>query len=251
MRDRSKVCQVLLIIPVMGGLLTAGGCSMFQSSPSASSYPPMPAPEPVPAVAVDRKPTATFPATVAVVRVETPKLPPNAPPGYGQGAYKVVFTRNVEKPEVFERLAKLPMVASLETMSRLELPDGLTNEQALRTAAVNDHCNLLMIYRFDDSYDDRDTVGWKTIVTAGIAPTKRLIVTSTASAVLVDSHTGFLYGSIDASSDKSTVSSCWAEDAAADSSRQDAEAAAFERLVPEMEKAWGKVITKYATTKPD
>jgi hypothetical protein len=224
---------------------------MFQPAPQGDPYPTTPPPVvDLNAPAVDKKPTATFPATVAIVRVEGPKPQLHSTGSYGTGAYKVVFTRNVEKPELFDRLEKLPMLTSLDTMSRLELPDGMTNEQVLRAAAVNNHAGLLIIYRFDDNYADHDTVGWKTIVTAGIAPTKNLVVTSSASAVLLDAHTGYLYASVEASSDKSTVSSCWAEDAAADTGRQDAETAAFERLVPEIEKAWGRVTAQYGPPNP-
>src|SRR5690349_4598151 len=49
--------------------------------------------------AFDKKPLANFPTGVAVVRVQGPGYSSPTAQSYGQGAYSVVTTRDVEKPE--------------------------------------------------------------------------------------------------------------------------------------------------------
>jgi hypothetical protein len=157
---------------------------------------------------------------------------------------------DVEKPELLDRLAKLPDVAELEPINRLELPEQLNSDQELRAAAAALHADIVLIYTFDDKFDDRDLASAMTVLTLGISPNKYLTVTSTVSAVLMDTRDGYIYGAAESSEKKSTLANCWGENAAADAVREQVEGGAFEKLVPQLEKTWTQVAAKYGEGKP-
>jgi hypothetical protein len=215
-----------------------------------------------------RKPLASFPATVAVVRIEAGEYSNPKLQTCQSGGYTVVLTHDVEKPEQFAELAKMPMIAGLEPINRLELRDVSTPRQAigmgmnpespvrldditdptssLRTAAAMVHADMLLVYTFDDVFDDRDLFELGTVLTLGLSPNKSLTVTSTASAVLIDTRNGYIYGAAEVSEKKNTLADCWGENAAADAVREEMEGKAFEKLCGELQTTWGQVVKQYA-----
>jgi hypothetical protein len=112
----------------------------------------------------------------------------------------------------------------------------------------------VLIYTFDDYFEDRDLASALTLLTIGISPNKYLTVTSTASAVLMDTRNGYIYGACESTETRNTLANCWGEPAAADALREQVEGVAFEKLCGEFQKTWGKVVKEYATpgaaTKP-
>jgi len=167
---------------------------------------------------LDKKPLASFPAAVAIVRIQDAGYQDRTVQTYGtpEGRYRVVLTRDVEKPELIAKLASLPMLSTLEPINRLELPEGLSSDRELRAAAASLHADMVLIYTFDDKLDDTDLASALTILTIGISPNKYLTVTCTASAVLMDTRNGYIYGAAEATEKKSTLANCWGEDAAGD-----------------------------------
>ena len=197
--------------------------------------------------AMEKKPLASFPAVLALVRIQGDDYQNRTVTTYGNGNYKVVMTRDVEKPEQIEKLSKLPNLAALAPINRLELPTTLTSDQDLRAAAAAVHADMVLIYTFDDSFDDRDMASALTLLTLGISPNKYLTVTSTVSAVLMDTRNGYIYGSCEATEKKSTLANCWGENTAADVVREQVETAAFEKLCGEFERTWTQVVRQYAS----
>jgi hypothetical protein len=238
-------------------LLLAGGCASYAVPGSGANLRDLGMTasarnrqtDPDVSVALDKKPLASFPATVAIVRVQGANYNERTAQMYGQGNYRVVLTHDVEKPDAFDRLAKLPNVAGLEPINRLELPEQLTSDRELRAAAASLHADMVLIYTFDDKFDDRDLASAMTLLTLGISPNKFLTVTSTVSAVLMDTRNGYIYGAAEMSDRQSTLANCWGENAAADAVREQVEGAAFEKLVPQLEKTWTQVAAQYAPVK--
>jgi hypothetical protein len=198
-----------------------------------------------------KKPLASFPATVAVVRIQGSGYRNRTVQTYGDGKYCVVLTRDVEKPELMAQLAKLPLMANLEPINRLELPDVLNSDADLRNAAALLHADMLLIYTFDDDLQRQDVATFMSILTLGISPNIVLTVNTTASAVLIDTRNGYIYGAAEASEKKSTLANGWGEDAAGEAVRQEVEAKAFEKLCGEFQNTWGRVVQQYTpATKP-
>src|SRR5437762_3209270 len=95
--------------------------------------------------ALDKKPLARFPTGIAVVRVQAPGYQSNTAQGFGTGAFCVVTTRDIEKPEQIERLSKLPMVSGIAPVNRLLLTQELQSDLQLREAAAHLQAEMLLI----------------------------------------------------------------------------------------------------------
>src|SRR5689334_13105602 len=57
--------------------------------------------------AFDKKPLASFPANIAIARLQEPGYHSATAEGYGHGAYSIVITRDVESDQSMEKLSKL------------------------------------------------------------------------------------------------------------------------------------------------
>src|SRR5689334_7671160 len=62
------------------------------------------------AEAMAKKPLASFPAAVAIVRVQSPGYRSYTARGWGTGPYSIITTRDVETSADLEKLAQMPMV---------------------------------------------------------------------------------------------------------------------------------------------
>ena len=203
--------------------------------------------------ALAKKPLAVFPTAVAVARIEGSGYRTDTAEGYGTGKYSVVFVRDVEKPAQFQRLSRLPMINGLAPLNPMLLPRDLQSERDLRVAAAQLHADLLLVYTLDTKFVDTDMAGILTVVTLGASPNQHISVVTTASAVIVDTRNGYLYGTAEATEKRDGLSNAWFSEAAVDGSRRDTETAAFEKLVGELEGTWTAVVKQYAgaaTTRP-
>src|SRR6185369_2340312 len=109
---------------------------------------------------------------------------------YGQGRYSILTTRDVEKPETIEKLAKMPQIAGVAPISRLLLPATLESDRELRQAAAKLQADILLIYTIDTEFKTEDKAAPISVVTLGLSPNQQVRVTTTASAVLMDTRNG-------------------------------------------------------------
>src|SRR3954470_11734721 len=73
---------------------------------------------------------------------------------------------------------------------------------------------MLLIYTFDTAFHDHDLAAPLSVVTLGLSPTQATHVVTTASAVLMDTRNGFIYGVAEASEKRNglaTASACLME----------------------------------------
>lgn len=195
----------------------------------------------------DRKPLARFPTSIAVARVQAPGYRSRTASSYGGGAYSVVTTRDVEKPEHVAKLSKLDMVKGVGPINRLLLPPtGFRSDQELREAAASMQADVLLIYTLDTNFYVRDMAKPLSVVSLGLSPNQQARVTTTASAVLMDTRNGYVYGLAEATDSHNRMASAWTNDDAIDAARLKTESAAFEKLVVELEKTWNGVVSRYA-----
>jgi hypothetical protein len=196
---------------------------------------------------LDLKPLARFPTSLAVVRVQAPGYSSyTCKNAYGQGSYSVITTRDVESDEAIAKLEKLPLVTGVAPVGRLLLPQQLGSDLEVRQAAAALHADLLLVYTIDTTFEGKNACGALSVVSLGLFPTKVDRVTSTASAVLLDTRNGYVYGVAEASAKESQLTNYWGDKAAADSARRSAEKQAFDKLIGDFERAWGGVIRNYA-----
>ena len=198
-----------------------------------------------------RKPLASLPTGVAVARVQDRGYQTRTAAGIDVGAYSLITVRDVEKDEQFERLAKLPMIHGIAPISPLLVErSSATSEMGLRRAAAKLNADMLLVYTFDTRFFSEDKARPLSVITLGLSPNKRVYVNSTVSAVLFDTRSGYVYGTAEASSRESRPTNAWQSDVAVDETRRATESQAFEKLVPELEKMWGGVVTTLRASSP-
>jgi hypothetical protein len=198
------------------------------------------------AEAMAKKPLASFPAAVAVVRVQSPGYKSYTAQGWGTGEYSIITTRDVEAQADVDKLGQLPMLRGLAPLNRLVLPQQLETDRELRIGAAKLHADMLLIYTLDTTFADVSRATPLSVITLGIGPTKRMRVMCTASAALMDTRSGFVYGLAEASKDHEELQNAWKTDDEIDRTRRDVEGQAFAALVGDLQKTWDGVVKEYA-----
>lgn len=196
---------------------------------------------------LDRKPASPFPAIVAYVRLQSPGYRSYSYASYSRGRYSVVPARDIETGEDFKRLAKLPMISDVVPLGRALIPQNLDSHKQLRLSAAQLHADLLLVYTLDTAFRIKDhDIGPLGVITLGFLPNHEARITTTASAVLFDVRTAYVYGLVEATEYEEQMASAWTARKAVEDARKKAERKAFEQLLNEFTLAWKDVVEKYA-----
>lgn len=198
----------------------------------------------------NKKPLAGFPTGIAVVRIQATGYQSPTAQGWGNGAYSIVTTRDVESDESMEKLRKLPQVRGIAPINRLLLPRQLQSDRELRDAAARMQADMLLIYTFDTTFRERDLASPISVITLGLSPTQATNVVTTASAVLMDTRNGFIYGIAEASARREGLATAWNTTSAIDGDRKRTETEAFEKLVGELATTWKGVVDNFGPNAP-
>lgn len=199
----------------------------------------------------DRQPATAFPAAFAITHLQGPGYASHAAHGYGRGPFTLVTAREAEAEADFTRLEHLPGVRAIAALNRMVVPEEITSLKELRYSAATVHADILLLYTFDTRFETNTTVPFLTLLTLGLAPTRNIRNTSTASAALVDVRTGFVYGLAESTHRLSRLAGSWNTSDAMDTGRRDAEARAFTGLVDRLAEVWAGVRKAYDTASPD
>jgi hypothetical protein len=196
--------------------------------------------------------TAPFPSTIATIRVQAPQYRNHnleqQGGTYGTGRYSVVTTKEVEDQADLEAIARLPQVSGLVSVNRLLLPDKLDSDREIRQAAARLQADLIFVYTFDTRFYDNDLATPLSVITLGLSPTRKISVTSTVSALLIDTRTGYIYSAYEVTTKAGTLATSWGSRDAADQSRQQSEREAFSKLIGEFVSVWPKLLDKHKKT---
>ncbi len=221
-------------------LLLAGGCSIAYHTPGGGADLKLFADRDI-AEILERRPSAPRPVHLATARVQAPHYRSHSTRSHGKGRYSVVTVRDVEQDADFDRLADLPEIAQVVPINRLLLSDQLESDRELRQAAAALHADMILIYTFDTDFFIDDALRPLTVITLGLSPNKVVRMSTTASAVLVDVRTGYVYGACESTVRRKQLASAWTSRDAVDHSRRKTEREAFEKLISDFEKLWDGV----------
>jgi len=203
---------------------------------------------------LDKKPLVTFPAAIAVVRVQAGDYDSYSFHRYARntprGAYSVITIRDIETDDDFNALAKLPQVAGVAGIKRILLDGNLNSDLQLRNAAAKLHANLLLYYTLDTAFDTETRVRPLGVITLGLFPNEKAKVTCTASAVLMDVNNGYIYSVVEASATNDQLTNAWESDTAMDDARKRAEREAFTQLLAQFKSEWPTVVMTYNRRAP-
>lgn len=261
----TKKRQIFLFVIISTFFLCLCGCSqyttpggparmsMFSSVPAESMVVTtpgggsrVPAPDMNDIEIERREPLANFPTSIVYVRVQERGYKSYTTEGKGKGAFSVVFARDIEGEEDWQRLNRLVDVAQVGPLSKLLVPEYLQSEKDLRTAAARMNADMLLIYTLDTTFMDRDTSAGLTVVTLGLGPTINVRVMCTVSALLLDTRSGYTYGVIEETAVEEKNTSALSSKNEMDKMRLGVERRAFEQFIEEFEVLWKNVAEQYS-----
>ncbi len=195
------------------------------------------------------KPTNPFPASLAVIRVQAPTYSnyylERRGGRYGSGKYSVVLAKEADEDTQLERVRTLQQVAGLVTINRMLLPERLEGDREIRGAASRLQADLILLYTFDTAFFDTDVAKPLTVITLGLSPTRKISAVTTASALLIDTRTGYIYSAYEVTERAETFSTSWGSRDTADEARRKNEQDALKKLVDEFVATWPKVLARH------
>ncbi len=196
-----------------------------------------------------QEPAANFPASIAVVQIQAPGYRSMDTTGYGYGRYSVVLDRNEATEKALLQLSAMEGVAGIGPLNRLLLPTELDSIEALREAAARLRADMLLLYTFDTNFQvgDRRFRPLNTVA-LGFLNNKKITVTTTASAVIYDVRTEFIYGLAEATSADESAANVWSNARVVDELRVGTEREALIELADEIEKGWSKIYAMHANS---
>jgi hypothetical protein len=202
---------------------------------------------------MEREPAVSFPARLAILRVQAPDYRSQTYAGAGPraGEFSVLTVQELLRAEQLAAMEAWPSVAGVAPVNRLLLPEQMNGMDDLRLAAAKLQADVLLLYTVDTKFEvRRKSVLPIGVISLGTAPDRDAHVTTTASALLVDVRTGFVYGVAEATARKDGLANFWSTGEQLDKRRFEAEDEAFGSLIGELAEAWRGVVQKQAAAEP-
>lgn len=186
--------------------------------------------------AYDAKPTMRFPAAVAV-----------AP----QGREAVMQLRALDALGKLDPLKTLPDLRGLPLVSGL-VENGSAHADAtnvadlrLREAAARLHADAVLLITVETNATDGQIFAPLTVATLGLFPNKRYEIVATSLAALIDTRTGYVYGTLEKSAAKSGIVMVAGSDESLSRRTQQAQREAMEKLVDAFPEFWKGVVSAH------
>lgn len=253
MKTMRLCCAIIALIAFMGcasHVVTPSGADMARFGLATSKQERQWNTEREIADVLDKAPLARFPGTIAIVRVQSAMAHSRSSGvSYGRGAYRVILTPTVEKEGHFETIHGLDQVNGAVRLNRLVLGSNLQSDKELRTAAARLHADLTLIYTINTEWTIDDDPKPLDKITFGLARFRKITVTSTATALLLGTHNGFVYATAEVAKDKNYEDNAWNNSEQIEEAGEALEQQAFDGLVADFVTAWPRVLEQYARGK--
>lgn len=191
----------------VGAILTLSACQSYVNSPRVAAARAESArafSDPLIARAYHAKPAMQFPARIAIAPMN-------------DGAQTAI--RNLDANGSIESLKRLPNVAATMPLSSLLLADGQTSspgektwnrtDLVLREAAARLHADAVLMIKVDTHISDGTVFAPLTLASLGLFPNNRAAVIATTLAALVDTRTGYVYGTLERSAGRTCYTMSW------------------------------------------
>jgi hypothetical protein len=190
------------------------------------------------------RPAMKLPANIAVVRVQGSGYCSDSVKGTGSGAYSVITSRDIETEKDLDAIAKLPQISGVVTLNRMLLPGHLSSDIDLREAAAKLQTDAILLYTLDTEFSDHDVIAPLTTLSLGLLPNTHYKISSSAAAVLMDARTGYIYGALEESANRSGLTIAWGSSDAIASARKKAEREALDKLLASFPGFWNRVYPR-------
>ena len=218
--------------------LLCSGCSSYVNSPAVTRAREAKRAEfsdPLIARAANAKPTMHFPATIAI-----------APNDHGVREY----LRALEAHGKLDSLNSLPQLARTVVLSPVIVGETdhehrITQDLRLREAAAKMHADAVLIVAIETQATDGSIIAPLTGLSLGLLPNRRYELISTAFAALVDTRTGYIYGTNEKSRARSGITMSWGGDDVIRRARSKVEREAMEKLFADFPSFWRGVVATH------
>lgn len=195
-------------------------------------------------------PSETWPAGIALARVQAAGYRSGSCAGVDRGSISIVSAGDLEHENDASTIAGWPSVRGLVRLTPIIVPPCGSAMLALREGAATMRADILALYTIDTDFRvDNADVGPLTLLTLGLAPTRQAVVSTTASIAFFDVRTGFCFGAAEGSAADDQVANAWTSSQAVDDARKRAERLAFERMLVEAGRAWEGIARQALATK--
>lgn len=186
--------------------------------------------------AYNAQPTMRFPATVAIAPM---------------GSEAVMHIRaldalgRLESLKSLPELRNLPMATSLLENSADHKDEGNVPLLRLREAAARLHADAVLLISVETNATDGEMFAPLTTATLGLFPNNRYEIVATGLAALIDTRTGYVYGTSEKSAAKSGVMMVAGSNDALARRKQQAQREAVEKLLKEFPSFWNGVVAAH------
>lgn len=243
---RFQASRLVACVVVLCGLMMGlGGCASHRYIAPSGPVEVADFTDPEIREGFEREPVATFPVSMAVVRLQESGYRHHDYMSYGHGKFSAALDSDVEGPDAYARLGALENVRGVVRLNRLLLPERMHSEKDVRVAASKVRAGMLLVYTLDTEFWVEGEDRALSTITLGVFSNREARVKTTASALIIDTQTGFIYGVAEASSQKSQMANAWTTKERIDASRKVTEVEAFEKLLGETEVMWGGIVKEF------
>jgi len=244
MKNKENRLSIIALLPLLG-IIFVGGCydsyvtpatgadmgifrgTLNESDSFRGTYTP--------------KPTAQFPVTLAVARIQGA--------GYYQNniGYCVVNSPLSGTQANQNSFTNLQGISQVVPVNKLLISGYQKSPDALQQAAASLKAQMLYIYTLDTQQDEMDWSSALSLYTLGLSPTVKVEVTTTAMGMLIDTQTGYVYGVLEARADKQQTAAYMTRQNAWDQCRKITEEQAFESMNTKFPAMWNGVLSQYGS----
>lgn len=191
------------------------------------------------------QPFASYPAHVAIVRVQADAYQNAWRPITGVETLHVMSGARTGPIELeqSERIAELEGVVDVVVPNRLVLDDARLGElDDLRDEVAPLRPDLLLVYTLDTRVDlDMEAIGLVDLLTIGLLLEDRQTISCTASALVVDVRSGFVWSTFDAYADSEHDVARWFRPPPESDWLEAVEAEATDALVEQVVTSWPRL----------
>jgi hypothetical protein len=160
---------------------------------------------------------------------------------------------NVRALSAFGRLDalnSLPQLARTTVISpniigETDKDHRITADLRLREAAAKLHADAVLFIAVETQATDGKLIAPLADLSLGLLPNKRYELISTAFAALVDTRTGYVYGTDEMSSARSGLTMAWGSDDVIRNARSKVERAAVEKLFADFPAFWRGIVATH------
>ena len=195
--------------------------------------------DPLIARATNAKPTMQFPATIVIAAND-----------HTVREHIREHIRALSALGKLDGLDSLPQLARTVIVSPVVVGDTdqehrISADLRLREAAAKLHADAVLIIANESQLTDGSVVAPLTALSLGLFPNKRYELISTAFAALVDTRTGYIYGTNEKSRARTGLTMSWGSDDVIHRARSKAEREAMEKLFADFPAFWRGIVAAH------